>query len=80
MSLTMASNRCAASCVVGISYRGVDGLGPVDMSNISEIGVFCDKAGPLTKEPELGPTDISGDTRPERCASEEDGLDLKLPF
>ena len=80
MSLTMASNYCAASCVVGISCRGVGGLGSVDASNISETGVFCDEAGPLTTEPEIGPTDNSGDTGPEWWASEDDGLGPKLPF
>ena len=80
MSLTMASNCCAASCVVGISCRGIGGLGIVDASNISESGVFCDGAGPLTTGPEIGPADTSGDTGPERCASKDDGLDSKLPF
>ena len=80
MSLTMASNCFAASCEEGISCRGFGGLGLEDASNIIETGVFCDEAGPLTTEPEIGPTDNFGDIGPEWWASKDDGLDSKLPF
>ena len=59
MSLTMASNCCAASCKDGISSEGSGGLELAEASSMTETGVFCAATGPLTKDPSDGPADES---------------------